>query len=505
MADNREEMQENVIRTLRNKQWRLSHLYKIKDKQGKVVRYTPNEAQQYLYDHRHRRNIIPKARQRGLSTCILIDYLDTILFTPYYKAATLAHREQDSLKLFSSKVKFPYDHIDPRLKPYIPRLYRETTSLLEFSNGSIFSAETRVRSDTVQRLHVSELSALFDQDAARAEEVKTGAFPAAERGIIDVESTMKGRYGTMFELCEQAKDLFDRNVPLTDKDFKFFFFSWYGCKEYRLEIPVEIEPEMERYFGDLEQNCGIVLQDEQKWWYIKEREILGDLMKQEYPATYEESVEVATDSMYFGKQMVRAKHEDRICRIPYNCQSKVYGAMDIGHKDAATAWTFQFDGMEIRFLDYIEREGEHPIFFHNWFDSLEYSVKTLGLPHDAKAVRFGQPDAVDVQFKNLGYDVTVLDRDEHEIFGINKARGMFNQCRFNVPNCKRGLECLDKFRKGWNEKHQCFTALSVHDQYSHGAKGFIYALQFAEIVRGRGFQISRDDYKKLKERHRKVI
>jgi len=480
-------------------------LYKIKDKDGVVIRFRPNEAQQFLYDNRHKRNIIPKARQRGISTGVLVDYLDDILFNPYYKAATLAHREADAIKLFASKVRFPYDSIDPRLKPYIPKLVRATTSVMEFSNGSIFSAETMVRSDTLQRLHVSELAKLYQQQPARAEEVKTGAFPAAERGIIDVESTMEGRFGLMYELCEKAKEMHDMGIPLTDKDFKFFFFPWWGCSDYQIFDPVDIDPELERYFAELKENSGIELTEPQKWWYVKESEVQGEKMKQEYPATYRESTEVATEAMFFGPHIVKARHEGRICSVPYDSHVHAYAAMDIGKSDSTAVWTFQMVGLERHFLDYFERDGEEPAFYDKWLRSLPYLVKGVGLPHDAAAEKFGMPKSVEDQFRDLGWNVKVLKKPLHEIYDINDARNAFPQCWFDKVKCKRGLKCLDNFRKEWDEKHCCYRTKSVHDEFSDGAKGFIYAIQYGNYLRGAQNAPSKESYRALKRRHRKII
>lgn len=505
MTDPFDEDTMDVIKRLRDKKWRMSHLYKIRDKDGIIVRFRPNEAQKYLYENRHRRNIIPKARQRGISTGILIDYLDDCLFTPNIRAATLAHREADAIKLFESKVKFPYESIDPRLMRYIPSLESSTTFKMKFSNGSTISAETMVRSDTLQRLHVSELAKLYRQQPARAAEVQTGAFPAAERGIIDIESTMEGRFGLMYDLCEKAKEIFDLKTPLTVKDFKFFFFAWWGCTDYVLDTEVGIPSEMEEYFEELETNEKIFLTDQQKWWYVKESEIQLENMKQEYPATYRESTEVANEGMFFGKNIVRARKESRIGSVPYDSHSDVFAAMDIGKSDSTAIWVFQLIGKERHFIDYYERDGEEVDFFVKWLRERPYSVRSLGLPFDADSEVLGLSKSVANQFRSYGFPVKVLDRNKLELHGINDARSAFVQCWFDNNKCKRGLKCLDNFRKEWDDKHGCYRTKSVHDEFSDGAKGFIYAIQYGDYLKGTKNSLSKKDYRKLKKRNRRII
>jgi len=491
-----------------DKDARIRALYKVKDKWGTVVTIEPNDTQQQLLDNCHTRNIIPKARQHGITTGVCIfKILDECLFNDHYKAAIIAHRESDALKIFASKIKFPYDSIPQFLKDsgFVPTATRVTTSSIEFSNGSIISADTMVRSDTLQILHISELAKMYAQFPQKAEEVRTGALPAAEKGQVFIESTMEGRFGLMYELAERAKALEDLGTPLTDKDFKFFFFPWHECKEYRMYTPVEIPQPFVEYFAKLAEDSGIHLEDEQKWWYVKEAEIQGETMKQEYPSTYRESTEVSGDAMFFGNNIVKARHEGRICTVPYDSNSHVYAAMDIGRSDSTAIWTFQLIRQERHFLEYFERDGEEPAFYHKWLSQREYPIKTLGLPHDAKALTLAASKSIEEIFRGFGYDVVILKRDDHEILGINDVRNAFNRCYIDKIKCARGLECLDKFRKEYDDKHCCYRTKSVHDEYSDGAKGFIYSIQLGNIMRNRQGSMSLDDYRALKASHRKII
>lgn len=54
-----------LIACLRDPHWRLRNLYKIKDKNKRIVPFRPNAVQDRLLREMHYRNIIPKARQRG--------------------------------------------------------------------------------------------------------------------------------------------------------------------------------------------------------------------------------------------------------------------------------------------------------------------------------------------------------------------------------------------------------------------------------------------------------
>lgn len=56
--------EDEAFRLLNKQEWRLGHLYKIKDKEGQVVDFCPNWAQKDLLEP-HNLNIVLKARQLG--------------------------------------------------------------------------------------------------------------------------------------------------------------------------------------------------------------------------------------------------------------------------------------------------------------------------------------------------------------------------------------------------------------------------------------------------------
>lgn len=61
--------QEDAFALLRDQEWRLNNLYKIKDKEGNVVDFEPNWAQKQLLNT-HNLTIVLKARQLG--ACSLV-------------------------------------------------------------------------------------------------------------------------------------------------------------------------------------------------------------------------------------------------------------------------------------------------------------------------------------------------------------------------------------------------------------------------------------------------
>ena len=465
-----------------DKDYCYSHIYYIKNKDGDKVLFKPNSVQQELIGKRHRRNVVPKARQHGITTCVAIHFLNMVLHAPYQTAAIIAHRESDALKIFDTKIKFVYDHIPEYFKEILPKPVRCNTNTLEFDNGSVITADTMVRSTTLNYLHVSELGKMAAWYPMKAEEVKTGAFPAAERGEIFVESTMEGNSGLMADLCETARNLQFAGAELTEKDFKFFFFPWHANVEYRMAQYVKPLPADDEYFRALAKD-GFVLDREQINWYLKEREILGDKIKQEYPSTFEESIEASVEGAFFRKQIEALRVDKRLCHVPHDSHTRVYCALDIGINDATAVCIFQVIGKEIHIIDYIEDSGEDISHYMGMLTALPYSINTVYLPHDAGARSLQTGRTLEgIVHEDFGFKTYILKRDAHEILGIDNARNLFNRCWFDKAKTGRLVECLTLFSKEFNRRYGTWLTKSRHDQYSDGSKSFIYAMQSVQHI-----------------------
>ncbi len=95
----------SALGLLGNQDWRLRNLYKIKDKEGRIVDFEPNWAQMELKKP-HYLNIVLKARQLGITTYHAILFLDTCLFNHNVNCAIVADSKPIAREIFLDKVKF---------------------------------------------------------------------------------------------------------------------------------------------------------------------------------------------------------------------------------------------------------------------------------------------------------------------------------------------------------------------------------------------------------------
>ena len=181
--------------------------YKIKDKDGKVVPFRMNDDQARFLAEEHGMDIILKARQKGFTTVIQLDYLDDCLFVPNTAAGIIAHNLTDAKSFFADKIKFAYDRL-PREFKSVVSAEQDSVDSLKFSNGSSMRVGTSLRSGTLQRLHISEYGKLCAKFPEKAREVKSGAFNTVQAGQkIRVEATAEGHAGHFSELTQTARNL----------------------------------------------------------------------------------------------------------------------------------------------------------------------------------------------------------------------------------------------------------------------------------------------------------
>ena len=449
--------EQQLAQSLADPEWRISHLYKIVTKTGEVVTFEPNDAQRSLFENLWHRNIIPKARQRGISTGIQIAMLDAALFTPNFAGGVIA-QDRDTASTIFSKIKFAYDNLPEELRARLT-LTKQTAEELHFSNGSKLKVATSVRGWTLQWLHISEFGKICAKYPDKAREIITGSLPAVDQtGVVFIESTAEGREGAFYEMTMEAKALAEARVQLAQLQYRIHFFSWWDAPEYEAPPEGVIVTDKDRdYFEQVESKIGRPLSARKRAWYIlKRRADFHDddqMMKQEYPSTVDECFEISTEGTYYAKQFTILRRESRICRVPYQDGEPVHTFWDIGNSDGTGVWYYQKVGIEHRFLAYDEDWGEpyshtwHKLQGHGWVMGTHY------LPHDAAHARKGMEanKTPEQMLQDLGARNTIIVPRIHLLnAGITQVREILPQCWFDEEGCQAGLRHLELYKKKWN-------------------------------------------------------
>ena len=462
-----------------NWKWRLSNLYKITDKDGKVVCFEMNWAQERLFNEMHYQNVILKARQLGFTTFLQVFMLDAAVFNSNIRAGTIAHTLTDAQAIFRDKVKFPYENLPDQIKAAVHPTTDSTTELM-LSNNSLIRVATSHRSGTLNYLHISEYGKVCAKFPEKAREIRTGALNTVQAGqVVFIESTAEGQEGHFFHICEEAQAQARRATKLTPLDFKFHFYAWHEAPEYRIDPDgVEITDAMARYFAKLKDANGIELDAAQKAWYVKKAATqLGD-MKREYPSTAREAFEASVEGAYYGELMEAAETHGRIGDFNAVPAVPVHTSWDIGHHDYTSIWFWQRLHKKVRLIGYYQNSGEGAAHYaeevqrlylsNGWVrnrDSLDV------FPHDAKVTEWGSSKSRIEQLIALKFKPTIATRMEIDD-GINAVRATLPVCEFDAEACSEGIKALKSYRKEWDDERGAWRDKPYHNWASHGASAF---------------------------------
>ncbi len=466
---------------LKNRFWRLNHLYKIKDKNGKCVTFKMTPEQLEYFDGMHDRNVILKARQLGFTTEVCIIQLDLAIFHKK-ECALIAHSLPDAERLFRNKTQFAYQRMPDDIKLANP-LVKETTSEYVFAKGGSVTVSTSFRGGTLYSLHVSEFGKICAKYPEKAKEIVTGAFEAVPLGgVITLESTAEGRAGYFYDYCAEAEKAMLQGKELSNLDWKFFFFSWWKNPQYAID-PVESLPvRLIEYFAEMEAKHGVIVNERQKAWYYAKEKTLGDDMKREYPTIPAEAFQQSVEGAYYAKQFRWLYTNKRIGQIPDNSHLPVHTFWDIGVSDSTAIWFVREVGEEFHIIDYYENSGEGLRHYMKVLKDRGYEYGEHWGPHDIENREFAADAKSRKELAREGYEIDgrVYSMNFRVVpkagidTGIESVREILKSCVFDEEKCAVGISHLEGYRKEWDDKRGCWKDKPLHDFTSHGADSFRY-------------------------------
>jgi hypothetical protein len=397
----------------------------------------------------------------------------------------IAHTRDDSERIFIDKVKYAWDFLPESIRNKF-KVDSSSTRQLKFTRNvdgkksSIFVG-TSLRSATVQRLHISELSTVDQQYPNKAKEIKTGALQTViEKQIVTIESTAKDDVGVYADICKGAMDLHKREVKLTAMDYKFFFFPWFLHPEYELEDKEDniilITEEWRQYFKKIEDYWKVEISKPKRNWYVKKAKTLGAEMKTEYPSTPEEAFYVNMEGKVYGNQLDLAYKENRIVpHIPHEKRLPCFTYWDIGKGENMFIGIFQFIGKEIRIIDTITDQGDDLAEYIKILKDKPYIYKKHVMPHDAEPTRLNiGGKSIKDQAISLGLTPIEILPPINDLIGITNAKLIFNQIWISESTCEYLIKCLKHFHWEWDDKRECFRKTPYKDWTEHATDMFKY-------------------------------
>jgi hypothetical protein len=326
-----------TVERLADKTWRMCHLYKIINKDGELVTFQMNDEQKELYasyqneEHKRRtglREYILKDRQIGITTFHVLYYLDEVIWNAGRTAAIIAH-EREALEKIFRKAKVALENIPDGIRPMV-KIENKRELVFDNINSSIYIA-LKVRSGTINHLHVSELAYIKEY-----QELKAGSFNSVPiLGDITCESTGNG--------LNQFYSDWKRNK--SSKVWRNHFFGWTDHKAYTYDVDTD-RVDHEEYLSGIDQK-------KVNWWYLKLEELENnlDLIKQEYPLNEEDAFMTSGSGIFDDDirtigviEPIRTEDWFDVYKEPENGREYCIGAdTALGHKDGDASCFYVMD------------------------------------------------------------------------------------------------------------------------------------------------------------------
>jgi phage terminase large subunit len=225
-----------------------------------------------------------------------------------------------------------------------------------------------------------------------------------------------------------------------------------------------------------------------------ERQRQRDLIHRpdQYEHIWEGGYITVNSGAYFSKQLIAAKQEGRITRVPTDPLLTVHVFCDIGgtgaRSDAFAMWAVQIIGKEIRVLNYYESVGQELGAHLNWLRANNYAPErcNIWLPHDGASNDKVFAVSYESALRKAGYKTTVEPNQGRGAASIRieAVRRFLPYCWFNESTTEPGREALGWYHEKIDETRNVGLG-PEHDWSSHGSDAFGLACCVAERLMSR--------------------
>lgn len=200
----------------------------------------------------------------------------------------------------------------------------------------------------------------------------------------------------------------------------------------------------------------------------------------DYDNIWEGNCKAAKDGAIYANEIREAQENGRVTAVPYDPSLKVHVVMDLGWNDSMSIILCQRGVSDVRIINYIEDDHRTLDSYSSQLKNLQYNWGQLFLPHDGQTKDFKHGISAEDIMRKQGWDVRIVPKAEIEA-GIRIARMNFHRVYFD-KSVTRLLECLKNYRRTINSATN-EPGAPLHDEFSHGADAFRYAMVSIESMR----------------------
>lgn len=201
-----------------------------------------------------------------------------------------------------------------------------------------------------------------------------------------------------------------------------------------------------------------------------------ELARQEYECDFE----AALVGSIYGDLMELLVRAGRV-RAFRPLGTAVFATFDLGKNDATAIWFWEVTPVGVNVLGHYENHGKGLAHYFkivdDWLTAKGVALKTIWLPHDAKAKTLASDLSIEDQFiEHFGAPRVQIVPKLAILDGIQAARWLLQQDVQFSPECDKhqGLEALKMYHREYDEVTRAFSERPEHDWTSHTADAFRY-------------------------------
>lgn len=209
----------------------IESLFNVVSKEGEDVPFILNDAQRAIDENLTGRDIIPKARQEGVSTYFLARYTAACMMYRNVSAVIISHEGEATQRLLQRCQYFLHNlRVDQK-----PEIGRDSINIITFPkmNSRIYigtaGSKKFGRGDTISHLHCSEYAYWPDPKSLLSGLLQS----VPKNGEIAIESTGKGKGNDYHRRCMRAYS--------GQSFWKCHFLPWHTFREYTFDLSPDEE------------------------------------------------------------------------------------------------------------------------------------------------------------------------------------------------------------------------------------------------------------------------
>lgn len=178
----------------------------------------------------------------------------------------------------------------------------------------------------------------------------------------------------------------------------------------------------------------------------------------------------AVEGAYYADCLRRADEEGRISAVPLDPIHTIKAAWDIGVSDATAIWVAQWTAGQIRFIDYIEGQGQPLAYYLAELRERGYERADCILPHDGAHRDIVTAMRFEDHIRAAGFQVQVV-RNQGKGAAMQRIEAMrrwFPRMYFDTERTAAGRKALASYHERRDDARQIGLG-PEHDWASHSA------------------------------------